>query len=65
MAKVKAKFKFERSTKGAHRYQEIGDDGEIRSQQDAGCVIGTLYVRKTGGIGDSPFLNVEITPSDE
>lgn len=39
-------FAHERSTKGAHRFQECKEDGTILSREEV--KIGTLYVRKTG-----------------
>lgn len=40
---VKLKFEFEKETKGAVRYQEIGDDGTPAFAPQ----VGTLYVRKS------------------
>ena len=61
MSTQKVKFIFERSTKGAHRFQEIDPETqEIRTQQDPDCVIGTLYVRKKG-FGSNAPLHLENT----
>jgi hypothetical protein len=38
------KFTFEKETKGAVRYQEVGDDGAPAFAPQ----VGTLYVRKSG-----------------
>lgn len=43
--KIVVKFKFERSTKGAHRLQEINDKGKVLTTNDD-AVIGSLYLRK-------------------
>jgi hypothetical protein len=40
---ARLKFEFERETKGAVRYQEIGDDGAPAFVPQ----VGTLYVRKS------------------
>jgi hypothetical protein len=45
MSLIEARFKLEKETKGAVRYQEIDDKGEIVEQ--AWAKIGTLYVRKS------------------
>ena len=37
------KFKFEKETKGAVRYQEVGDDGAPAFAPQ----VGTLYIRKS------------------
>ena len=41
--KVTLKFEVEKETKGAVRYQEVGDNGEPAFAPQ----IGTLYVRKS------------------
>jgi hypothetical protein len=40
---AKLKFEFEKETKGAVRYREIGDDGASAFAPQ----VGTLYVRKS------------------
>jgi hypothetical protein len=45
MSLIEARFKLEKETKGAVRYQEVDDKGEIVEQ--AWAKIGTLYVRKS------------------
>jgi hypothetical protein len=40
---TKLKFAFEKETKGAVRYQEVGDDGALAFAPQ----VGTLYVRKS------------------
>jgi len=45
MATIDARFKLEKETKGALRYQEIDDKGEVIEQ--AWAKIGTLYLRKS------------------
>lgn len=60
MAKeLKVRFVFERSTKGAHRYQEVDAKGAPVEGMD-GAAIGTLYLRKSA-IGDEPAKNLEVT----
>jgi hypothetical protein len=43
MMNTKLKFAFEKETKGAVRYQEVGDDGAPAFAPQ----VGTLYVRKS------------------
>ncbi len=52
-------FEYEKSTKGAHRYREVDDDG--KEIQIVDSVIGVLYVRKSA-LGETPIkrLHVEI-----
>ena len=45
MAIMEVRFKLEKETKGALRYQEIDDKGEAIEQ--AWAKIGTLYMRKS------------------
>ena len=45
MAAMEVRFKLEKETKGALRYQEVDDKGDIIEQ--AWAKIGTLYVRKS------------------
>ena len=45
------KFTFEKETKGAVRYQEVGDDGAPAFAPQ----IGTLYIRKTAMPGGYPI----------
>ncbi len=49
---------YEKSTKGAHRFQEVDDEGTVKEFRD--CVIGTLYVRKTAMGLAPPLLTVTI-----
>lgn len=62
MAKeLKVRFQFDRSTKGAHRFQEIDKSGNILTTNDK-AVIGTLYLRKSSIGEDAPKkLIVNIT----
>lgn len=62
MAKEKeftVNFKFERSTKGAHRFQEVDSKGKVLTTNDD-AVIGSLYLRK-GKVGDDEPKGVEMT----
>ncbi len=55
-------FVKERETKGAVRYQEVDGDGAPLTTADAGCHIGTLYVRKSALGGKVPEkLKLEIS----
>jgi hypothetical protein len=45
MPAMEIRFKLEKETKGALRYQEVDEKGEIIEQ--AWAKIGTLYVRKS------------------
>lgn len=44
MTTITAKFKLDRETKGAVRYQEVDDQGNPETVYHS---VGTLYVRKT------------------
>jgi hypothetical protein len=57
---ITVKFKLEKTTKGAVRYQEIDDNG---APAEAWAKIGTLYVRKTAFERDSipQTLTVSVT----
>jgi hypothetical protein len=47
-------FAFDRSTRGALRYQEVNDAGQpIRTDAD-GAMVGTLYLRKAKLAGAIP-----------
>lgn len=60
MAKeLKVKFAFEKSTAGAHRFQEVDKDGNTLTTND-GAMIGTLYLRKSG-VGDTAPKGLEVT----
>lgn len=54
MVKLDIKFKFEKETPGAVRFQEVDEDGNTKSLAD-GATVGTLYIRKTalGGVKPS------------
>lgn len=58
---IKVKFKFERSTKGTHKYQEVDAKGNVKEND---YVIGGLYLRKSA-IGDTPPPTVEVTVKTE
>jgi hypothetical protein len=45
MPTIEVRFKLEKETEGALRYQEVDDKGEVMEQ--AGAKIGTLYMRKS------------------
>ena len=45
MPVIEVRFKLEKETKGALRYQEVDEKGEVIEQ--AWAKIGTLYVRKS------------------
>ena len=45
MSAMEVRFKFENETRGALRYQEVDEKGEVMEQSRA--KIGTLYVRKS------------------
>jgi hypothetical protein len=62
MAVIEVRFKLEKETKGALRYQEIDDKGEVVEQ--AWAKIGTLYLRKSAferGAAFPQFLRVTVT----
>lgn len=48
---MKVRMILERETKGAVRYQEVDGAGQPITQSDPGCVIGTLYIRKSALAG--------------
>ena len=45
MPVIEVRFKLEKETKGALRYQEVDEKGEVIEQ--AWAKIGTLYIRKS------------------
>ncbi len=45
MATIQVRFKLEKETKGALRYQEVDEKDEVIEQ--AWATIGTLYLRKS------------------
>lgn len=58
---ITLRFKLEKTTPGALRYQELGDDG-LPKKIENGAKVGTLYVRKSAVDGDEPkMLEVKIT----
>jgi hypothetical protein len=62
---MKVRFKLEKETKGALRYQEVDDKGEVIEQ--AWAKIGTLYMRKSAferGRAWPQELRVTIETSD-
>jgi hypothetical protein len=61
MPVIEVRFKLEKETKGALRYQEVDEKGEIIEQ--AWAKIGTLYVRKSAferGAAFPQFLRVTV-----
>lgn len=60
---MKATFQLERETKGALFYRELKSDGSpCTAPNDPGCIIGTLYVRKSAFDGERP-KKLEVTLS--
>ena len=55
------KFMFEKETKGAVRYQEVGDDGAPAFAPQ----IGTLYIRKTAMPGGKIPKKLIVTVASE
>jgi len=55
------KFTFEKETKGAVRYQEVGDDGAPSFAPQ----IGTLYIRKTAMPGGKIPKKLIVTVASE
>jgi hypothetical protein len=65
MALIEARFKLDKETKGALRYQEVDEKGEAIEQ--AWAKIGTLYVRKSTferGAAFPQMLRVTIETAD-
>jgi len=61
MPVIEARFKLEKETKGALRYQEVDEKGELIEQ--AWAKIGTLYLRKSAferGAAFPQFLRVKV-----
>jgi hypothetical protein len=54
MPKTTVKFKLEKTTPGAVRYQEVDDSGNKLTTRSAKCVIGSLYIRKLALEGNVP-----------
>jgi hypothetical protein len=55
------KFMFEKETKGAIRYQEVGDDGAPAFAPQ----VGTLYIRKTAIPGGKIPKKLIVTVASE
>ncbi len=53
------KMKLDKRTKGALRYREVDEEGNVLSMQDA--KIGTLYVRKGAFHSEPESLTVSVT----
>ena len=67
MSAMEVRFKFENETRGALRYQEVDEKGEVMEQSRA--KIGTLYVRKSAFERGAAFpqllhVTVESAPSE-
>jgi hypothetical protein len=65
MALIQARFKLEKETKGALRYQEMDEKGDPEHMREK---IGSLYIRKTAfeRVASFPqFLHVTIEPASE
>jgi hypothetical protein len=65
MPMIEARFKLEKETKGALRYQEVDEKGEVIEQ--AWAKIGTLYLRKSAferGATFPQLLRVTIENTD-
>jgi hypothetical protein len=61
---MEIRFKLEKETKGALRYQEVDDKGEVIEQ--AWAKIGTLYMRKSAferGASFPQTLRVTVDPN--
>ena len=56
MPVIEVRFKLEKETKGALRYQEVDEIGEVIKQ--AWAKIGTLFVRKSAFERGAPALGV-------
>jgi hypothetical protein len=65
MPLFEVRFKLEKETKGALRYQEVDDKGELIEQ--AWAKIGTLYLRKSAfarGTAYPQLLRVTVESAD-
>ena len=65
MALIEARFKLEKETKGAVRYQEVDEKGE---PEHMSAKIGSLYIRKTAlerGTSFPQILHVTIEAASE
>jgi hypothetical protein len=58
---TKLKFAFEKETKGAVRYQEVGDDGTPAFAPQ----VGTLYVRKSAMLSSKIPKTLVVTITGE
>lgn len=47
-------FKFKNDTKGALRYDEVDEKGNVRAGDADGAFVGTLYLRKAALKGKVP-----------
>ena len=57
-------FQFRNSTKGAHRYEEVDNNGRVLTIAH-GAKIGTLYIRRTAMPTQSPLLAINITEMEK
>jgi hypothetical protein len=57
---MEIRFKLEKETKGALRYQEVDDKGEVIEQ--AWAKIGTLYMRKSAFEPGASFRRCYVLP---
>jgi len=62
---IKVNFQWLADTKGAVRFQEVGDDGRPKKSDADGAVIGSLYLRKAAlkelGISNLKGFTVTVT----
>lgn len=62
---MKARFKFDTSTKGAHRFDEVDDDDNVKQVNGESTVVGKLYIRKTA-MADAPkYIEITIETAEE
>ena len=59
MNKMVVRFKLERETKGAVRYEEVDKSGNKKAIAD-GATVGTLYLRKSS-VGDAIPKSLTVT----
>jgi hypothetical protein len=67
MALIQARFRLEKETKGAVRYQEVNEQGEPEEMREK---IGSLYMRKTAfergaSLPQVLHVTIEAVPGEE
>ena len=63
MTTIRTTLVFEKSTKGAHRYQEVDDYGNIVEQHSS--AVGTIYIRRSALPVPTGIITLSIETEDK